>query len=92
MTAEMAWPPHPLCHREHIARHHPLTKASQVIGSQIGRITPASAIRVYPLPLAFSEPFGITAGPDGNLWFTEGGTERIARASTWLADLGVGER
>src|SRR5262249_52826753 len=25
------------------------------------------------------QPFGITAGPDGNLWFTESGTDRIGR-------------
>ncbi len=26
----------------------------------------------YTVPTANSQPFGITAGPDGNLWFTEG--------------------
>ena len=28
-------------------------------------------IREFAVPTAFSAPFGITAGPDGNLWFTE---------------------
>src|SRR5438477_348283 len=25
----------------------------------------------YPIPTANSQPWGITAGPDGNIWFTE---------------------
>jgi hypothetical protein len=28
-------------------------------------------IREFPIPTANSAPVGITAGPDGNLWFTE---------------------
>ena len=28
-------------------------------------------IREFPIPTASSHPDGITAGPDGNLWFTE---------------------
>ena len=28
-------------------------------------------IREFPIPTVGSGPFGITAGPDGNLWFTE---------------------
>ena len=31
---------------------------------------------------AGSEPWGITAGPDGNLWFTEQGGDRIGRITT----------
>lgn len=36
-------------------------------------VPPASAqtITEFPLPSAGSNPNGITAGPDGNLWFTE---------------------
>jgi virginiamycin B lyase len=35
---------------------------------------------MYPLPRVNSYPFGITAGPDGNLWFTEGSaTNKIGR-------------
>jgi len=29
-----------------------------------------------------SEPKGIAAGPDGNLWFTEGATSRIGRITS----------
>jgi hypothetical protein len=33
----------------------------------------------YPAPTPDSSPFGITAGPDGNLWFTEPGANQIGR-------------
>ena len=39
--------------------------------SLIGRITPAGVITEYRLPNPLSAPCEITAGPDGNLWFTE---------------------
>jgi virginiamycin B lyase len=29
--------------------------------------------REFPIPTAFSRPWGIAAGPDGNLWFAESG-------------------
>src|SRR5213593_3045232 len=32
----------------------------------------AVTITEYPTPTANSNPVGITAGPDGNLWFTGG--------------------
>jgi virginiamycin B lyase len=41
----------------------------------IGRITPAGSITEFPLSTTCGSsscgPFAITAGPDGNLWFTE---------------------
>ena len=36
-------------------------------------------IREVAVPTAFSLPFGITAGPDGNLWFTEGFGNKIGQ-------------
>ncbi len=47
--------------------------------SQIGRITPEGQITEFPIPTAISAPdrlpksgpAGITAGTDGNLWFTD---------------------
>ena len=35
----------------------------------------------FPVPTANSGPFGITAGPDGNLWFTELVGNKIGRIS-----------
>ncbi len=45
----------------------------------IGRITLEGAITEFPLPQADSAPVGITAGPDGNLWFTESFSNKIGR-------------
>lgn len=47
----------------------------------IGQITPAGAITEFSTPnsLASGEPLGIASGPDGNLWFTEGGGANIGR-------------
>ena len=39
-------------------------------------------IREFAVPTAFSAPFGITAGPDGNLWFTEFNGNKIGRITT----------
>ena len=36
-------------------------------------------ITEFPVPTANSGPYGITAGPDGNLWFTESGGGQIGR-------------
>ena len=47
----------------------------------IGRITPGGAITEFSLPSG-SYPWGITAGPDGNLWFTELSGNNIARITT----------
>jgi virginiamycin B lyase len=41
-----------------------------------GRITPTGSITLFPVP---SGSFRITAGPDGNLWFTEENGNLIGR-------------
>lgn len=40
---------------------------------KIGRITPTGAVTEFPLPTPNSFPLGVTAAPDGNVWFTESG-------------------
>ncbi len=42
---------------------------------------PPTALDEFPLP-AGSAPFGIAAGPDGNLWIAETGTGKITRMTT----------
>jgi YVTN family beta-propeller protein len=44
-----------------------------ILGLVLFECLPAGAVSIteYPLPTANSFPFYITAGPDGNLWFTE---------------------
>ena len=44
----------------------------------IGKITTAGVITEYSGITGFGV-FGITAGPDGNVWFTERDSDRIAR-------------
>jgi hypothetical protein len=41
---------------------------------------PQLEITVFPLPSPGRAPGCITRGPDGNLWFTECGREKIARS------------
>jgi streptogramin lyase len=42
-------------------------------------ITPTPTFYFFPLSNSSAEPFGITAGPDGNIWFTELGVNKIGR-------------
>src|SRR5581483_6009401 len=35
----------------------------------------------FTVPTLNSQPLGITAGPDGNLWFTEHNSNRIGRGT-----------
>src|SRR4051794_28097247 len=41
----------------------------------------STAIKSYPVPTADSVPYGITSGPDGNLWFTESAGNEVGRIS-----------
>jgi uncharacterized protein (TIGR03437 family) len=45
----------------------------------------------YPIASSGSSPFGITAGPDGNFWFTETQTNRIGKitASGTITEYGI---
>ena len=36
-------------------------------------------VSIFTLPTAASDPTALTAGPDGNVWFTETGTNKIGR-------------
>ena len=37
----------------------------------IGQVTPRGALRKFEVPTPFAASFGITTGPDDNIWFTE---------------------
>ena len=59
--------------------------------NKIGRLQPGvdgmgnpsfSGLTEYPLPNANSQPFRITTGADGALWFTENNANRIGRLTT----------
>jgi hypothetical protein len=49
---------------------------------QIGQINPTTgAITGYQVPYANSSPQGISTGADGNLWFTDSGTNAVGVAT-----------
>ncbi|HWZ89515.1 MAG TPA: hypothetical protein VNW92_11715, partial [Polyangiaceae bacterium] len=50
-------------------------------GNKIGKITPSGTVTEYPIATAASNPRGITAGPDGNVWFTELDGHNIGRVT-----------
>jgi virginiamycin B lyase len=50
-----------------------------LVDDQIGRITPAGQVTVFPIPHSTSGPSRITSGPDGNLWFTYAQDLQIGR-------------
>ena len=51
------------------------------IGAMTG-VASGQTITEFPIPTVLSGPEGITAGPDGNLWFTELGADKIGRITT----------
>jgi virginiamycin B lyase len=56
-----------------------LAAALAIIVSLLGAAQSSAAITEFPLPTSASVPTGIASGPDGNLWVTEPGIDRIAR-------------
>src|SRR5258708_25185668 len=53
-----------------------LSLSSATAWTKVGTITE------FPVPTSSSGPNGITAGPDGNLWFTESNANQIGRITT----------
>ena len=55
-----------------------------LVGAAVGVAEQALAqtITVFPVPTASSYPRGIVTGPDGALWFTEPGANKIGRITT----------
>ncbi|HMB08392.1 MAG TPA: hypothetical protein VKP69_32255, partial [Isosphaeraceae bacterium] len=53
-----------------------ITKYSYALNpANIARIDPTTGtITEYPAVSPSKRPYGITTGPDGNLWFTDGGS------------------
>ena len=49
--------------------------ASHTTPTSVGKIIEVSSITEFTLPNPMSDPSGITAGPDGNLWFTDQGLD-----------------
>jgi RHS repeat-associated protein len=57
-----------------------LPAVSRLAGLRDGVAAAATgAITEYPIPTAGSTPYGMAAGPDGNLWFAEWGGDKIGK-------------
>jgi hypothetical protein len=46
----------------------------------VGRLTPKGMLTIFTAPTSGAQVVGLTAGPDGNVWFTENGAARVAVA------------
>src|SRR6266851_3507125 len=63
------------------------TGTNTISSDHIGRITPDGSVAEFPVPAVGTivsldgAGLHITAGPDGNLWYTEIGVDKIARLS-----------
>src|SRR5664280_2209661 len=57
-----------------------LTAAIMVLGWSAS--APGQTFTDFQIPTANSQPNQITVGPDGNLWFTESGSNQIGRITT----------
>lgn len=62
-------------------------QSKNFFAGKIGRITVNGAITEVPLPNTGAIPYSITAGPDGNLWFTEIGFN-ISQSSLFVGKIG----
>jgi streptogramin lyase len=60
-------------------RFFSMVVVSVLIASGLSSLAAAQVINEFPIPTNSSAPFGITAGPDGNLWFTEKDVNKIGR-------------
>ena len=52
------------------------------VSGVIARVTPSGTVTYFPTPTAGSNPYEITTGPAGDLWFTENAANRIGVIST----------
>src|SRR5436305_11502728 len=50
-----------------------------VCGSAVAAPAPLGAFSEFSVPT--SQPFGIAAGPDGNLWFTDSAGNQVGRVT-----------
>ena len=58
------------------------TDASTQVSGVIARVSPAGTVAYFPTPTAGSDPYEITSGPAGDLWFTENSANKIGVVNT----------
>src|SRR5262249_30277550 len=59
-----------------------IREAFRPSGAAVGRMTLSGVSTEFPLGNALSDPLGITAGPDGAVWFGESYDTIVGRATT----------
>jgi streptogramin lyase len=57
------------------------TRTGAVLGDFIDRITPSGGVTTFDVGTTNGSPESISAGPDGNLWFTEPDANQIGRVT-----------
>jgi streptogramin lyase len=62
--------------------HHKCSTNTSTTTGYIGRISTSGSVTEFAVPNAYSRPFWITSGPDGNLWFTDEGTNSVGKITT----------
>jgi virginiamycin B lyase len=55
--------------------------SSSASSAATSKVKPVGEITEYSLPSG-SQPIGITEGSDGNLWFTDNGTNKVGKTTT----------
>ena len=56
-----------------------LALPDQVLNVRSDTHTPLGVVSEFSVPTANSAPMGITAGPDGNVWFTQAAADKIGK-------------
>jgi streptogramin lyase len=51
------------------------------MAGRVARLAASGAFTEYMIPMANSTPVGIAIGPDGNIWFTDRGTNQVVRVT-----------
>jgi streptogramin lyase len=49
---------------------------------KVSKLTPSGTFTEYTNPVPNTSPMRITTGPDGNLWFTDPGTNQVVKVTT----------
>jgi virginiamycin B lyase len=62
--------------------HYGLTGAVHINWGAVAKVTTSGSFTQYTIPIANSDPGDITAGPDGNLWFTEVNANKVVKVTT----------
>jgi streptogramin lyase len=61
---------------------HSVALILALVGVSLAGVARSQAITEFPLPHPVSDPAGIAAGSDGNLWFPENASSKIGRMTT----------